>query len=129
MYLLNDNSIDKSNVCISTKGNISTLNIYIMFKTFNDIYISSLSKTIFFNIILNIVVHIHQKYIIPHNKSNFHKNAPLLFLIWQKTFFLGKSRSNYVVLVVKNMSKYWKMIIVDNHIRRYIQNFITTTPS
>jgi len=29
MYLLNDNSIDKSNVCISTKVNISTFKIYI----------------------------------------------------------------------------------------------------
>jgi hypothetical protein len=45
MYLLNYNSIDKSNVCISTKVNISTLYIYIyffifflfFFKTLNDI--------------------------------------------------------------------------------------------
>jgi hypothetical protein len=37
MYLLNDDSIDKSNVCISTKVNISTFIYIYIFKTFNDI--------------------------------------------------------------------------------------------
>ncbi len=82
----------------------------------------------FFNISLNITIHIHPKKT-PHNTSNLHKNAPLPLLTWQRTFCFGRSLSNYVGLVVKNTFKYEKKTMVDIHIRRYIQKFITTRPS
>jgi hypothetical protein len=81
MYLLNDNSIDKSNVCISTKVNISTLKYIFVFKTLNDI--------LYIKFIKNEFLQHHYKYkssyspkkqIIPHNTSNLHENAPLPLL-------------------------------------------------
>jgi hypothetical protein len=110
MYLFYDSSIDKSNVCISTKVNISTFKIlYLCLKPLMVYYTSSLSRMIFFNFILNITIHIHKKKtIILYNTSNLHVNAPLPLLTWQKTFCLGRNLLNYVVLVVKIMFKYYK---------------------
>jgi hypothetical protein len=101
-----------------------------VFKTFNDI--------LYIKLIKNDFLQHHSKYnnsysprkqIIPHNTSNLHEIAPLLLLTCQKTFCLGRSLSNYVVLVVKSTFTYLKKNIVDNHIRKYIQNFITIRPS
>ncbi len=86
---------------------LNILNTYLCLKPSMMYYTSSLSRMNFFNIILNITVHIHQKkQIIPHNTSNLHENAPLPLLTRQKTFCLGRCLSNYVVLVVKSMFKY-----------------------
>ncbi len=100
-----------------------------MFKTLYDI--------LYIKFINNDFLEHHSKYkssyspkkqIIPHNTSNLHENAPLP-LLDKKIFCLGRSLSNYVVLVFENTFKYSKKTIVDNHIRRYIQSFITTRPS
>jgi hypothetical protein len=56
MYLSNDNFVDKSNVCISTKVNMSTLYIdvcvcvCVYLKPYIIYYTSSLSRMTFFNI-------------------------------------------------------------------------------
>jgi hypothetical protein len=52
------------------------------------------------------------------------ENAPLPLLTRQKTFCPGRSLSNLCSFSDKNTFKYLKKTIVDNHIKRYIQNFI-----
>jgi hypothetical protein len=99
--------------------NLNIKNIYLCLKPLMIYYTSSLS-------IMNFLQHYFKydnsyspkKQIIPQNTSNFHGNAPLPLplLTWQNIFCLGRSLSNYVVLVIKSMFKYLKNTIVDNHI-------------
>jgi hypothetical protein len=76
-------------------------NIYLCLKPSMIYYTSSFSEMTFFNIILNIIVHIHQKIKSHITHLIFMKMHLCPCLHDKKTFCFGRSFSNYVVFVVE----------------------------
>ncbi len=110
------------------KQTFQLLKYIFLFKTFNDIlYIKFIKND--FPQHHSKIIHIHQK----NKKSHithpiFMKMHPCLYLhdqkiySWNMSFKLcGFSGQKHVQILFKNL--------VDNHIRRYIQTFITIKPS